>query len=131
MTLKNLVIPKFTCSAYDPVLSSPYKASFFKELNYWVKFEDWKHTRTNSAAALWCQTEVRKGDKTVFVKFTSATSQNIQLCETRIPYSKLVRLRSRKRLHQQLVPHMLHGQNNKKKSVSETLYKNLLSSSSV
>lgn len=90
--------------------------SFFKELNYWVKFDDWKHTRTNSAAAFWCQTEVRKGYQTVFLKCTSVTYQNIQLCETRVPYSKLVRLRSRKRLHQQLVPHMLYGQNNNKKN---------------
>lgn len=51
-------------------------------------------------------------ERKVFFKLTSATYQNIQLCETRIPYSKLVRLRSRKRLHQQLVPHMLYGQNN-------------------
>lgn len=32
----------------------------------------------------------------MFLEFTSATDQNIQLCETKIPESKLGRLRSRK-----------------------------------
>lgn len=53
----------------------------------------------------------------------------------KIPYPKIVRLRSRKRLHQQLckamklVPYMLYSK--KKKSVSEILYKNLLNNSLV
>lgn len=53
--------------------------------------------RTTSAAMFWCQTEVHEGYKPVVWKFTSATDQNIQLCETKIPSSKLVRAQKQKK----------------------------------